>query len=78
MTLPLKKLNLPNIKRFGTGAAVGLIISTIQWGCYIYFYGESIPLVRGIAFCLVISIICGWLTLKWGYETVEKLLQLLE
>lgn len=65
------------LKRFSAGAVVGLIISAIQWGGYVYFFAESMPLTRGIAFCLFISVICGLLTLKWGYETIENLLQLL-
>lgn len=86
MTLPPDKLNSPKskpeisstlIKRFSAGAVVGLLISAIQWGGYTYFFGEPLPLTRGITFCLVISIICGLMTLKWGYETLENLLQLL-
>lgn len=85
MTLPPDKLNSAKskveiastlIKRFSAGAVVGLLISAIQWGGYTYL-AEPIPLTRGITFCLVISIICELMTLKWGYETLESLLQLL-
>ncbi len=86
MTLPPEEVNLPKskleianslIKRFGAGAVFGLLISAIQWGSYIYFWGEPLPLTRGITICLVLSIICGLITLKWGYRTLENLLQLL-
>jgi len=86
MTLPVKELNSPKsklaiasslIKRFGADAVFGLLISAIQWGSYIYFWGEPLPLTRGITICLVISIICGLILLKWGYKSLENLLQLL-
>ncbi|MEA5506704.1 hypothetical protein VB735_27110 [Halotia wernerae UHCC 0503] len=64
------------IKRFSAGAAIGLIIAAIQWGSYIYFF-DSIPLTKGIIFCLGLTIICGLMTLKWGYKILESLLQLL-
>lgn len=66
-----------SLKRFSAGAVVGLLISASQWGGYIYFFGESIPLIKGIAFCLALSFVCGLITLKWGYKTIENLLQLL-
>lgn len=76
---PKSKLEVAgkSLKRFSAGAVIGLLISASQWGGYIYFFGEPIPLIRGIAFCLALSFVCGLLTLRWGYETVEKLLQLL-
>ncbi len=85
MTLPPDELDLPKaklnvsalIKRFSAGALVGLVIAAIQWGGYTYFWGEPIELTRGITFCFVISIICGLMTLKWGYKTLESLFQLL-
>lgn len=86
MTLPPEELNSPKsklevasslIKRFGAGAVFGLLISVIQWGSYVYFWGEPLPLNRGIMICLVILIICGLITLKWGYKSLENLLQLL-
>lgn len=61
------------IKRFGAGAVAGLMIAAIQWSCYSYFVVEPLSLTRGITFCLVISIICGLMTLKWGYQTLESL-----
>lgn len=86
MTLPPDELNPPEsklenasklIKRFSAGAVVGLLIAAIQWSGYTYFIGEPQGLTRGITFCLVISIICGLITLKWGYKTLENLFQLL-
>lgn len=85
MTLPPDKLDLPKaklnvstlIKRFSAGAVAGLLIALIQWGGYTYLWGESIGLTRGITFCFVISTICGLMTLKWGYKTLESLFQLL-
>jgi hypothetical protein len=65
------------IKRFSAGAAVGLIIALLQWGSYVYFFDNSIQLTRGIIFCLGLTIICGLMTLKWGYDILESLLQLL-
>lgn len=85
MTLPRDELNPPKsklesastlIKRFISGAAVGLVIAAIEWSGYTYL-AEPIPLTRGITFCLGISIICGLMTLKWGYKTLENLFQLL-
>jgi hypothetical protein len=81
----VSKLNQPEsklesastlIKHFATGAALGLIIAGIQWGSYTYFF-DSIPLIRGIIFCLGLTIICGLMTLKWGYKILESLLELL-
>lgn len=79
MTLPKSNLEITNnsIKRFSIGAVAGLLISTIQWGSYIYFMGESIFLSRGIIFCLGMTIICGLIVLKWGYKALENLLQVL-
>lgn len=86
MTLPPDQLNPPEsklesasklIKRFSVGAVVGLIIAASQWAGYTYFGGEPQELTRNITFCLVISIICGLMTLKWGYKTLENLFQLL-
>lgn len=75
---PTAKLDASTlIKRFSAGAVVGLVIAAIQWGGYSYFWGEPIGLTRGITFYFVISIICGLMTLKWGYKTLESLFQLL-
>ncbi|GHT88736.1 hypothetical protein FACS1894113_1840 [Alphaproteobacteria bacterium] len=66
-----------SIKRFSVGVLAGLLIAALQWGSYIYFFDEQIPLYKGIIFCLLLSIICGLMTLKWGYKTLESLIQLL-
>ena len=79
MTPPKSNLEITNnsLKRFSIGAVAGLLISAIQWGSYIYFIGEQIPLGRGIIFCLGMSVICGLIILKWGYKALENLLQVL-
>lgn len=76
---PKSNLEVANksIKRFSVGVLAGLLFAALQWGSYIYFFGEPIPLDKGIIFCLLLSIICGLMTLKWGYKTLESLLQLL-
>jgi hypothetical protein len=65
------------IKRFSAGAVTGLIIAVIQISVYLYFVDASISLIKGMGFCLGLAIICGLMTLKWGYKTLESLLQLL-
>lgn len=79
MTPPKSNLEIANklIKRFSVGAVAGLLISTIQWGSYVYFIGEPISLGKGLVFCLGMSIICGLIILKWGYKALENLLQIL-
>jgi hypothetical protein len=79
MTPSKSTLEITNnsIKRFSAGAIAGLLISAIQWGSYVYFMGDPIPLGKGLIFCLGMSIICGLIILKWGYKTIENLLQLL-
>ncbi len=79
MTPPKSNLEIANklIKRFIVGVFAGLLIATLQWGSYIYLFDEPIPLYKGIIFCLLLSIICGLMTLKWGYKTLESLIQLL-
>ncbi len=62
------------IKRFSAGAATGLVIAAIYWGTT-YFFGYPLPLTRGITGCLVLAIICGLMTLKWGYKILETLLE---
>lgn len=63
------------IKRFSAGAAAGLIIAALHWGSYAYFFDNSIPLTNGIIFCLGVAIIFGLMTLKWGYNIMESLLE---
>lgn len=79
MTPPKSNLEIANnsIKRFSVGAVAGLLISAIQWDSYIYFMGEPISLGRGIIFCLGMSIICGLIIIKWGYKSLDNLLQIL-
>lgn len=76
---PKSKVESPTtlLKRFSAGAAVGLIIAALNWGSYAYFFDNPIPLTNGIIFCLGLTIISGLMTLKWGYNTLESLFQLL-
>jgi hypothetical protein len=62
------------IKRFSAGTAIGLVIAAMYWGTT-YFFGYPLPLTRGISGCVALAIICGLMTLKWGYKTLETLLE---
>lgn len=63
------------IKRFSAGAVIGLVIAVMHWYCYTTYFGYSLPLARGTMGCILISIICGLMTLKWGYKTLQTLLE---
>ncbi|QLE59433.1 hypothetical protein FD725_18895 [Nostoc sp. TCL26-01] len=65
------------LKRFSVGAAIGLVIVLINWVGYVSFFGYSLPFATGLILCFSISIICGLMTIKWGYQIIENLLQLL-
>lgn len=62
------------IKRFSAGAVIGLVIAATYWGTT-YFFGYPVPLTRGATGCVVLAIICGLMTLKWGYKILETLLE---
>ncbi|MBD0264730.1 MAG: hypothetical protein ICV85_11375 [Tolypothrix sp. T3-bin4] len=61
------------IKRFSAGAVMGLVIAATHWGTT-YFFGYPVPLTTGITGCVLVAIICGLITLKWGYNILETLL----
>ena len=67
------------IKRFSAGAAAGLIMTALYWGSYAwsyaYFWDNPVPLTNDIIFCLGVAIIFGLMTLKWGYNILESLLE---
>lgn len=63
-----------SIKRFSAGVAIGLAIAAIYWSTT-YFFWDRLPLTTGITGCLVLAITCGLMTLKWGYKTLETLLE---
>jgi hypothetical protein len=60
------------IKRFSAGVAIGLVIAAMYWGTT-YFFGYPLPLIRGITGCVALALICGLMTLRWGYKTLETL-----
>lgn len=63
------------IKRFSAGAVIGLVIAVMHWYCYTTYFGYSLPLARSTMGCVLLSIICGLMTLKWGYKALETLLE---
>lgn len=60
------------MKRFSAGAAIGLVIAAMYWGTT-YFFGYPLPLTQGITGCVALAFICGLMTLRWGYKTLETL-----
>ncbi|WP_228058595.1 hypothetical protein [Nostoc sp. LEGE 12447] len=75
--LPESKLEnvIRLVKRFSAGAVIGLVIAVMHWYWYATYFGYSLPLTRGITGCVLLVIICGLMTLKWGYKTLETLLE---
>ena len=65
---------MSSIKRFSGGATIGIIIAATYWGTT-YYFDYPLTLTRGILGCLVVGIVCGLITLKWGYQVVEILLE---
>ncbi|BAZ11836.1 hypothetical protein NIES4071_36620 [Calothrix sp. NIES-4071] len=65
---------MSSIKRFSAGATIGLVIAATYWGTTSYFE-YPLTLTRGVLGCLVLGTICGLITLKWGYQVVEALLE---
>jgi Mg/Co/Ni transporter MgtE len=59
------------IKRFSAGAVIGLVITAIYWGYAQSWHPQS--LARGIAVSLILVIIFGGLTTKWGYKFLQAL-----
>jgi hypothetical protein len=62
------------IMRFTAGAIIGLLVAAIYWGTSIYF-AYPISLNIGIIGCLFLALACGLMTLKWGYKTLENILE---
>ncbi len=62
-----------SIKKFGFGIGWGLFIVAIYWSFSVYFH-SSIPLATGIIASLVFSLGCGLITLKVGYEPLDKII----
>lgn len=65
---------MSSIKRFSAGVTIGLVIAATYWGTTDYF-DYPLTLTRGILGCLVLGTLCGLITLKWGYQVVETLLE---
>ncbi len=61
------------IKKFAFGTIWGLFIVAIYWS-YSLFFHSSIPLARGIIISLVFTITCGLITMKVGYEGLDRLI----
>ncbi|WP_339377176.1 hypothetical protein [Cyanothece sp. BG0011] len=61
------------LKRFSTGALLGLILGGLSW-YNSKFFGHSIPLSIGISGCLLLSLLCGLIIAKFGYKGLESLL----
>ena len=60
------------IKRFSAGTAIGLVIAAMYWDTT-YFFWYPLPLTKGITGCVALAFICGLITLRWGYKTLETL-----
>jgi thiamine transporter ThiT len=58
--------------RFSIGTAAGLGIAALFWSGTLYWY--SVTLRTGVTASLVVGIICGMLTLKWGNKFLQALL----
>jgi hypothetical protein len=56
-------------KRFSAGAALGLAMVALYWNYAQSWYPQS--LARGVTVSLVVAIIFGGLTIKWGYKLLQ-------
>ncbi|BAZ10857.1 hypothetical protein NIES4071_26810 [Calothrix sp. NIES-4071] len=65
---------MSSIKRFSAGAIIGLVIAASYWSSTTLYFHYQLTLSRGILGCSALSIICGLITLKWGYEALKILL----
>ena len=74
--LPEPKIESVNtlVVRFTVGAIIGLLIAGTYWGTSVYF-GYPLSFKIAIIGCLLLSIICGLMILKWGYGILENLLE---
>jgi hypothetical protein len=64
---------MQSLKRFCAGAILGLVIIAIYWTTSSYF-GIELSLIQGIFGSLLLVLACGLMTLKWGYQTLQTLL----
>jgi hypothetical protein len=64
---------MSSIKRFSAGVIFGLIIAAIYWSTT-DFFGYQLTPIQGIIGCCLLSIVCGLMTIKWGYKTLQTLL----
>jgi hypothetical protein len=64
---------MSSIKRFSAGAMIGLVIAAIYWSTT-YYFGYELTLIQGIVGCFLLAGICGLMSLKWGYQTLQTLL----
>lgn len=64
------------ILRFAAGFLIGLVIAGISWATTSYF-GYSISGITGTIGCGILAIASGLMTTKWGYGTLENLLETL-
>lgn len=58
--------------RFSSGAAAGLVITVLLGSGTQYW--QPVTLRTGIIVSLVVGIVCGLLTLKWGNKFLQALL----
>lgn len=64
---------ITSIKKFSFGMGWGLFIVAIYWSFSVYFH-SSIPLATGIIASLLFSLGCGLITLKVGYDPLDKII----
>jgi thiamine transporter ThiT len=67
---PLNKGKL--LIRFGSGAVAGGVIAALWWSGTLYWH--PVALRTGVTISLVVGIVCGLLTLKWGNKFLQALL----
>ena len=58
--------------RFSSGAAAGLVIAALLGSGTLYWH--TVTLKTGVTVSLVVGIVCGLLTLKWGNKFLQALL----
>jgi hypothetical protein len=69
---------MTSIKRCSVGALVGIVTGVAYWSTTTIYYDYPIPLIRGVLGCFTLGIICGLITLKWGYQVLEIFLLYLQ
>lgn len=69
----LKPLNTGTLlMRFTCGVVAGLVIAALGWSGTQFWH--PVTLKTGVIVSLVIAIVCGLLTLKWGNKFLNALL----